>query len=1085
MQNRSVISRVLSPVLVGRQQELSELEDALLSANRGDGRLVLLAGEAGIGKTRLARELERRANKIGCEVLWGSCSEAELPLPYLPFVEAIGGRLDAQDADTLRAELGPMVGELAQVFPQLGDGSPVAERDPAQARLRLFESIVALVELWAQRDTLLVVLDDLHWADSSTRELLEYLARRLAKSRVMLLATYRSDELDRLHPLTRATQTWRRAGLAETVSVGAIAPSQVAEMIAAILSADDVSPELAAFVHERSEGNPFVLEEMLREALDRGDVFQSDRGWSRRSLNAFELPETVRETVLLRLGRLDEAHVEVLRAAAVLGRSFDYALLVEVAEADEGCVLSALESAVAHQLLDELSGDGHRYTWRHALTQEAIANDTVLPKRLRAHSRAADALRESGGNAVMVAHHLLAAGRPGEALDPSLRAADEAERVSGFEEANGLLERVLPHVSDPHDRARLLYRLGRLRWLNGEPAAGAELLEDAIGRLDEAGLGSEAAEARVHLSRCYWELDRPDDAMEAVEHAREALEREGPSAELALAYIRLAGFHAFQLDYELCRVAALRGAEIADRSSADFERVWALSFAAFGEFGTSREFDLFERVYHESIEKGYTIVAGNVVYNELWDRMHCLAGGIGEVARRYEKLAFLARSLGVEVSRSWAELAEGGPRVALEQARLAIERHETVDNPKFAWRGQLAATEALLELGRSAEASEQLPPPSPGNELQDIVYDTPARIGVAVALGQANEAAELGRRATGHPGLLRVRGTVAYAVEGLVAGGALEEADGVVARAKRESLNVGAAGLELSEARILLARGRADAARPLLERAFASFQESGLLLWAWRVAPLLGEAVALSGDADRARDVLASCIRDAHAAGAVRPRDAAFAVAERFGLDVPLPEDEPDTDLADSGLLSAGERLVTSMFADVRGYTPLAASSAPEDLADRLTTLHRWAASEVGKRQGIVDKFAGDAVMATFNATGARIDHAQLALDAALALRDKAALMDLPVGIGIAVGPAVVSRSVDEQNVSVLGSTTNLAARLQTAAGGGDILLSDEAFRRVATWLDERGLAAEPEQLQLKGFDEKQAAYRISTPVRA
>jgi adenylate cyclase len=179
----------------------------------------------------------------------------------------------------------------------------------------------------------------------------------------------------------------------------------------------------------------------------------------------------------------------------------------------------------------------------------------------------------------------------------------------------------------------------------------------------------------------------------------------------------------------------------------------------------------------------------------------------------------------------------------------------------------------------------------------------------------------------------------------------------------------------------------------------------------------------------------------------------------------------------------AGERLVTSMFADVRGYTPMAAASAPEDLADRMTTLHRWAAAEVGKRQGIVDKFAGDAVMATFNVTGARIDHAQQALDAALALRDKAALMDLPVGIGIAVGPAVVGRSVDEGNVSVLGSTTNLAARLQTAAGGGDILLSDEAYRRVESWLAERGLTAEPEELELKGFDGAQPAYRLANPV--
>jgi adenylate cyclase len=144
-----------------------------------------------------------------------------------------------------------------------------------------------------------------------------------------------------------------------------------------------------------------------------------------------------------------------------------------------------------------------------------------------------------------------------------------------------------------------------------------------------------------------------------------------------------------------------------------------------------------------------------------------------------------------------------------------------------------------------------------------------------------------------------------------------------------------------------------------------------------------------------------------------------------------------------------------------------------------MLTLHRWAATEVGRRSGIVDKFAGDAVMATFNVAGSRVDHAVLALEAALALRDKAALMDLPVGIGIAVGPAVVSRTVDDANVSVLGAATNLAARLQQAASGGEILLSDEAFRRVASWLDERGLSADEQRLELKGFEGTQPAFRL------
>jgi class 3 adenylate cyclase len=167
------------------------------------------------------------------------------------------------------------------------------------------------------------------------------------------------------------------------------------------------------------------------------------------------------------------------------------------------------------------------------------------------------------------------------------------------------------------------------------------------------------------------------------------------------------------------------------------------------------------------------------------------------------------------------------------------------------------------------------------------------------------------------------------------------------------------------------------------------------------------------------------------------------------------------------------------MFADVRGYTAMTAATAPAELADRIQALHRWAAAEVGRHHGFVDKFAGDAVMATFNATGTRLDHARQALEAALALSGKAALLDLGIGIGIAVGPAVVGRTVASGNVSVLGATTNLAARLQAAAEAGEIVLSDEAHRRVADWLTERGLEAAPQTLELKGFDAPQPAWRL------
>jgi class 3 adenylate cyclase len=224
-----------------------------------------------------------------------------------------------------------------------------------------------------------------------------------------------------------------------------------------------------------------------------------------------------------------------------------------------------------------------------------------------------------------------------------------------------------------------------------------------------------------------------------------------------------------------------------------------------------------------------------------------------------------------------------------------------------------------------------------------------------------------------------------------------------------------------------------------------------------------------------------SVATEADAAEAALVRDSARAVAARLGLTLPEPAASPSHDTTEPKLARAGERFVTSMFADVRGYTELTSATAPAELSDRIQTLHRWAAAEVGRHHGFVDKFAGDAVMATFNATGTRVDHATEALESALAVSGKAALLDLGVGIGIAVGPAVVGRTLEGGNVSVLGTTTNLAARLQTAAAAGEIVLSDEAHRRVAPWLAERGLQAVSQELELKGFDRPLPAWRLST----
>jgi len=171
--------------------------------------------------------------------------------------------------------------------------------------------------------------------------------------------------------------------------------------------------------------------------------------------------------------------------------------------------------------------------------------------------------------------------------------------------------------------------------------------------------------------------------------------------------------------------------------------------------------------------------------------------------------------------------------------------------------------------------------------------------------------------------------------------------------------------------------------------------------------------------------------------------------------------------------------MVSVLFADVRGFTEMTGASAPAQLADRIASLQRWAAQEVARHSGIVDKFAGDAVMATFNVSGQTVDHALQAIRAAVAIIDKAALVDLHMGAGVAVGPAVVGRLAKSANVSVLGSVTNLAARLQAEAGAGQVVMSEEAHRRVGDWLEAGGYSAEMVTLRLKGFEQPVTAYRL------
>jgi class 3 adenylate cyclase len=1071
------LARVLCEDLVGRQTEISLLEDSLLAALRGDGGVVIVGGEAGMGKTRLVTELASRARRRGTVVLSGACSEAELSLPYLPFLEAMGNHFAREDMVAMRERLGPAADELAQLFPQMGRPAPTGG-DAMQAKLRLFESILLLLRDAARSSALLLILEDLQWADPATRELLDYATRRLRSTNVLVLATYRTDEMHRKHALVPTIEGWRRSGQVHLIELTALQPVEVASIVCSIFEEASVSDEFRDFLHERSEGNPFVIEEMLRDALDRGDIFHTDSGWDRKALGEMRIPRTVRDTILHRLERMSREEVAVLSAASVMGRSFDLATLADVTEIDKGAVLSALETCVTSQLLEEDGTNYGRYQFRHALTREAVYEDMVVPRRQQLHARVAEVLASRPDRAsVDLAHHLLMAGKFEEAVGMCVEAAEAAIRARAYRDAAGLLERAAPHVKDRGERGRLLCRAGDAYWNNSEPNAAKGLLDQGIADLEAAGMALEAAGSRLVLGRCYWEMQRSDLAREQFERARDVLEPAGPSEALAVAYIRLSGLSAFDSKGDSGLADAVRASEIARAAGSSMALAWSWNFMALAKISMGQEEEGLKHIedsYQAAMAGDHDFQASNAVYNAAYLTVHL---GRGRAAQLWVDRTAINPGPTDTTSpymRGVLALHQGRVQEAIELSTKSGQVARETGYEKAIWRGHVELAQGLAESLQTQRALAELPSISTRVELQDAAYDTAARVRTHLAAGDLNEA--LADAKSVRPAVADLGSPVDTISEAAASdpGWLRSFLEALPAHCVPEWTPRTAAAF----GRLALYEGRFDDAVAHLRRSEATFKEEGFLLDAWHVGRSLAEAEARSGQTDTARQRLEGIASDAEAAGARLAAKLARDTATGLGFEL-TEASEIARPVAHTDQVGTGERMVSVLFADVRGFTEMSGRSAPADMFERIGSLQRWASQEVTKNHGIIDKFAGDAIMATFNVSGKSVDHALQALKAAIAIIDKAALAGLPVGAGIAVGPAVVGRLAESANVSVLGEVTNLAARLQAQSPAGEVTLSEEAHRRVRDWLAERQIDPERLELALKGFEAPVVAYRV------
>jgi class 3 adenylate cyclase len=1054
-------------VLVGRERELTDLEDALLAAIGGEGRMVLLAGDAGMGKTRLATELGERARGIGAIVLAGGCSEADLALPYLPFLEALGNYVAQVDLKALRQQLGGSASELGNLFPRLGR-VPTETGDPIQAKARFFEAILHLLEVIAAESGLLLIVEDLHRADASTRELLDYLARRLLPARVLVLGTYRIEEIGRKHPLLANIQGWRRSGLTELVELKPLDSAGVTRMVEAVLDAP-LHAGTGDFLHARCEGNPFVLEEFLKESIDRGDIYQTDQGWERKELTDFRLPETVRETILLRLDRLAIDEVRMLRAASVLGDSFDDHTLIAVAGQDLTTIREALRACVQQQLVQERAGSAGNYKFRHALTREAVYDDLVSTERQELHGRAAEALRaRPGSSAVDIAHHLFASGRAEEAVPVCLEAARQAQETWALLDAADLYEAALPHVREPLPRAEVLQRLGRcLSYVDRRGAASAaeRYLQEALAILDGAGEAVAAAHVRVALAHAMYARLRHAEAEQELLAAVSVLVPLGPSADLAEAYNLLSFFRVVQLDGAGTIEWGEKALAAADPAVASVAQVRAQNLIGVGlacEGRNDEAIEWLDRSAAEAVRHNWSWYSLSAMNNtfiflplERWD----------EAPARLERMdAIDPKNFATLTSHAWAWVLRGFPAKAAEMAERARQASASRELAISVFWTNVTLVVAYASMGRLDDARRALPPADATTHKQDLLSRWGAELQLAVAGGDPGRAITGARPVpnlvSGWPGGLER----ALALQALVDLGAVDEVQLDLRDAPDSAF--------FEAVRIDVARALGDHATVLaLGPGFVQLADRvGARLFADRARLALAQARAEAGKRKAAAALLQEVIGSAIEREHHGQQESARLLAARLGVELdqqlpPVSAEEP---------VATGERFVTVLFADVRGYSALTQQVAPALMADKIGSLQRSAAREVARHHGTVDKFAGDAVMATFNVSGATVDHASHALRTAVAIRDRARYLGLALGIGIATGPAIVGRLSSGGNVSVLGETTNLASRLQTQAGADEIVLNEEAWRRLREKVEARH-----EVLELKGFARPVGAYRV------
>ena len=503
-------------IFVGRDDQLNRLGYLWKEAAAGARRAVLVAGEPGVGKTRLGAELARQVHDEGATVLAGRCDE-DLGVPFQPFVEALRHVVDHVDPSELPTRLGRHAGELERLLPglrdRLPDSPPLLQSDPETERYRLFEAVTAWLGACSRDEPLLLILDDLQWAAKPTLLLLRHVLRSPEPMKLLIVGTYRDTDLHHDHPLVEVLADLRRQPGIERLSLSGFDQEAVAAFVsqAAGHDLDDEGLALVRAIHAETDGNPFFVREVFRHLTETGAIIQRDgRFVTRLAVDEIGIPEGVREVVGRRVSRLSSDANQVLRIAAVVGTDFELAVVRQAGDVSENALLTAVEEAISARLLLEIPGAAAaRYRFAHALVRDTLYHQLSAARRVGLHRQVAQVIEELHAGALddhlpALAHHWARAAVQGaetaRAVDFAMKAGDRALAQLAADEAaryyrDALELREVFGAAADRDHCQLLIALGEAQRRAGDPGHRETLLGATrlAGQLSDAELLTRAA----------------------------------------------------------------------------------------------------------------------------------------------------------------------------------------------------------------------------------------------------------------------------------------------------------------------------------------------------------------------------------------------------------------------------------------------------------------------------------------------------------------------------------------------------------------------------------------------------------------